>query len=139
MRSLLIGIGEYVKDPALNKITTTTATSTSSTHNCSSSHTNFTSNNETTSSCTQLSSQEQIDDESDSDFSLSSNAVVVNRATPQALAKAAYYLIIHPDVSESIGKQGRETILSYYTIERQMKQYEELYLYLHYNRDSLIY
>ena len=78
-----------------------------------------------------------LEKEEESAFSISSNAVVVNQATPHALAKAAYYLIRHPNISRSIGKQGRDTVLSYYTIQRQMKQYEELYLYLHYNRHIL--
>ena len=77
------------------------------------------------------------EEEEETAFSISSNAVVVNQATPHALAKAAYYLIRHPNISKSIGKQGRNTVLSYYTIQRQMKQYEELYLYLHYNRHIL--
>ena len=67
------------------------------------------------------------------DFTVSSNAIIVNRATPQALANAAFYLITHPDVSRSIGKAGRQTVLSYFTIDRQMKQYSELYQYLHHH------
>jgi len=67
------------------------------------------------------------------DFTISSNAIIVNRASPQALANAAFYLITHPDVSRSIGKAGRQTVLSYFTIERQMKQYSQLYQYIHHH------
>lgn len=130
---MMIGIGEYVKDPALNK-TIASSSSTQCSNNNLDSSTIIRERNET--NCTPIISQVHIDDD---DFSISSNAVIVNRATPQALAKATHYLIMHPDVCEAIGKQGRETIVSYYTIERQMKQYEDLYLYLHYNRDLLIY
>ena len=61
------------------------------------------------------------------DYAVSSNAVVVNRATPLALARAVHYLITHPAERRSIGRRGRETVLSYFTIKRQMQQYSELY------------
>ena len=72
------------------------------------------------------------------DFSISSNAIIVNRASPQALANAAFYLIIHPDVGQSIGKAGRQTVLSYFTIDRQMKQYSDLYQHLHLHHHQLL-
>ena len=62
------------------------------------------------------------------EYSVSSNAVVVNSATPLALAHAAHYLITHPAVRRSIGHRGRQTVLSYFTIQRQMQQYSDLYL-----------
>ena len=73
------------------------------------------------------------------DFSISSNAIIVNRASPQALANSAFYLITHPDVSRSIGKAGRQTVLSYFTIDRQMKQYSDLYQYLHHHHRHAIF
>ena len=71
------------------------------------------------------------------DFSITSNEIIVNRAAPQALANAAFYLITHPDVSRSIGKAGRQTVLSYFTIDRQMKQYSDLYQHLHHHLHQL--
>ena len=69
-------------------------------------------------------------DDSTAEYSVSSNAVVVNRATPLAIAHAAHYLIAHPAVRRSIGLKGRQTVLSYFTIQRQMEQYADLYAFL---------
>ncbi|KAJ1440182.1 hypothetical protein B484DRAFT_443608 [Ochromonadaceae sp. CCMP2298] len=60
-------------------------------------------------------------------FSLSSNAVLVNHATPTAIASAVNYLITHPDVRRDIGAQARSTVLERFHIQRQMHQYAELY------------
>jgi glycosyltransferase involved in cell wall biosynthesis len=60
-------------------------------------------------------------------FSLSYNAVVLNIATPDAIASAVFYLMNNRPLMGSMGKAGRETIKSYFTIERQMRQYTTLY------------
>mmetsp|Transcript_3561 Transcript_3561/g.5869 ORF Transcript_3561/g.5869 Transcript_3561/m.5869 type:complete len:169 (-) Transcript_3561:119-625(-) len=66
-------------------------------------------------------------DDSIPDYTLSSNAVIVNRATPMAIARAVYYLITHPTEREVIGKTGRQTVVSYFHLDRQMQQYAKLY------------
>ena len=60
-------------------------------------------------------------------FSLASNAVVVNIATPQAIAEAVDFLIRNCSARSAIAAGGRDTVLAYFTVERQMDQYSELY------------
>ena len=60
-------------------------------------------------------------------FSVAANAVVVNSAQPKAIAVAVHFLIEHPEVRLAIGRAARRTVESFYSVERQMRQYEELY------------
>jgi glycosyltransferase involved in cell wall biosynthesis len=69
-------------------------------------------------------------DERGQDFSVSENAVVVHRATPAALASAVLHLVLRPELRRSLGRAGRQTISEGFTVERQMRQYKELYLQL---------
>lgn len=64
-----------------------------------------------------------------SSFSVSPNAVLLNSATPTAIAEAAYYLIRNPEVRNRIGQAGRATVASLFTVEKQMEQYSRLYEY----------
>ncbi|CAK9251086.1 unnamed protein product [Sphagnum jensenii] len=61
-------------------------------------------------------------------FSVRTNAVVVNVATPIAIAEAVYYLMSHENVRRAIAEAGYITVVTYFNVERQMKQYEDLYL-----------
>lgn len=63
-------------------------------------------------------------------FSLSPNAVVVHSATPLALAQAVHFLVTHPEDRRRIGAAGRETVRSFFNVQRQMGQYAELYTQL---------
>ena len=60
-------------------------------------------------------------------FSVAANAVLVNTAQPAAIAAAALFLIEHPEVRLSLGRAARRTVESFYSVERQMRQYEDLY------------
>jgi glycosyltransferase involved in cell wall biosynthesis len=60
-------------------------------------------------------------------FSVSENAVVVNRATPEALAGAVHHLVFHPGVRSAVAAAGRRTVLQRFGVARQMTQYAELY------------
>jgi glycosyltransferase involved in cell wall biosynthesis len=73
---------------------------------------------------------QQQQDERGQDFSMSENAVVVHRATPAALASAVLHLVLRPELRRSLGRAGRQTISEGFTVERQMRQYKELYLQL---------
>ena len=63
----------------------------------------------------------------DSEFTVTSNAVLVNKATPQAIAKAVSHLIHNKNLRNQISHAGMETVQSYFTVSRQMKQYREFY------------
>ncbi|KAJ1410912.1 hypothetical protein B484DRAFT_455756, partial [Ochromonadaceae sp. CCMP2298] len=60
-------------------------------------------------------------------FSVSANAVIVNQATPQALAAATLHLLKFPSLRAEMGFNARETILRRFSVQRQMQQYDELY------------
>jgi len=65
------------------------------------------------------------------DFSVSTNAMVVHRATPVAIARATSFLIKHPERRKELAQRGRETVVAHFGVQRQMQQYAELYSYLH--------
>jgi glycosyltransferase involved in cell wall biosynthesis len=52
---------------------------------------------------------------------------VVNTATPQAIARAVHYLVKNPEMRLQIGQAGRRTIQQHFSVERQMRQYEQFY------------
>jgi len=60
-------------------------------------------------------------------FSVSSNAIVVNEATPHAMAAAVEALRDNPALRANLGRAGRETVLRFFTVDRQMQQYAALY------------
>ncbi len=60
-------------------------------------------------------------------YSVGANAVIVNTATPQAIAHAVLYLIAHPEGRRAIGEAGRETVRRHFTVDRQMRRYAALY------------
>lgn len=64
-------------------------------------------------------------------FTVASNAVLVNTATPEAVAEAVHYLILHPEVRKRLGVEGRRSVEKFFTVERQMEQYAKLYSDLH--------
>ena len=70
-------------------------------------------------------------DDSSGDFSVSKNAVVVHRATPMAVARATFHLILHPELRQAIGIAARETVVAHFGVQRQMQEYANLYTYLH--------
>ncbi len=104
------GIGEYVQDPSWPKNDN---------------------NNETlgAGSVGNSTSRRYVDPAGD--FSVSTNAMVVHRATPVAIARATSFLIMHPERRKELAQRGRETVVAHFGVQRQMKQYAELYSYLH--------
>lgn len=68
---------------------------------------------------------------SNATFTVTSNAVLVNIATPEAIADAVHYLILYPSERTRLGKEGRRSVEKFFTVERQMEQYSRLYTQLH--------
>jgi glycosyltransferase involved in cell wall biosynthesis len=64
-------------------------------------------------------------------FVVSENAVVLNRATPGAVASAVLHLAGDKALRRRIGKAGRQTVLRHFATARQMGNYEQLYTHLH--------
>jgi glycosyltransferase involved in cell wall biosynthesis len=60
-------------------------------------------------------------------YSISSNAMIVNEASPAAIASAVMALFHNRTLRHSIGDAGRDRVRSFFTVERQMAQYSELY------------
>jgi glycosyltransferase involved in cell wall biosynthesis len=69
----------------------------------------------------------QDEAEHDALFSVSENAVVVHRATPEAIAAAVHHLVLRPELRRALGQAGRQTVLTHFTVSRQMSQYAQLY------------
>ena len=99
------GVGEYVAQPAH------TDTDNESASQC---HWNTNMNSAASSQCGKP-------------FSVTDNAVVVNIASPHALALAVEALISNATLRLELGERGRRTVEKYFTVERQMNQYRELY------------
>ena len=100
------GIGEYVMEPALN---------------------NANRNSSDTRGGNDESRPSTPHEDLQKDSSVSDNAIVVDRATPIALAKATLHLIRRPILRDALGRRGRQTIVDHFTVQRQMAQYELLY------------
>ena len=62
------------------------------------------------------------------EYSISSNAIIVNVATPIAISDATLVLINNITLRNEIGKAGREKVEEYFTVSRQIDQYTELYI-----------
>jgi glycosyltransferase involved in cell wall biosynthesis len=60
-------------------------------------------------------------------FSVTRNAIVVNKALPEALAAAALLLVRNSTLRHELGKQGAETVRKHFSTQRQMREYESLY------------
>lgn len=60
-------------------------------------------------------------------YSISKNAIIVNYPTPAAVSSAVQALLTNETLRNSIAIEGYNTVISYFTVERQMKQYQELY------------
>jgi glycosyltransferase involved in cell wall biosynthesis len=78
-------------------------------------------------------------------FSESGNAVVVHVASPTAVAQAVRHLLQGTGTGtgkglgaegarRALGLQGRDTVLAYFGVQRQMQQYADLYTRLHKKR-----
>ena len=62
------------------------------------------------------------------DFVVTTNAVVVNKASPHAIANAVYHLIMNDTLRDELGQAGKKTVHSYFHVDRQMKQYRKFYV-----------
>lgn len=60
-------------------------------------------------------------------WSISDNAMIVNKADPKALAEAVYWLLTHPLEARNIGERARQSLIPQFLVNRQMSQYKELY------------
>lgn len=60
-------------------------------------------------------------------FEVSHNAVVVNNVSVEALVNAAMFLVRNPVLRRHLGRNSRTTVGNYFTVNRQMAQYEDLY------------
>ena len=60
-------------------------------------------------------------------FVVGTNALIVNYPTANALADAVLALIRQPGLRNRLSTKARETILSYFTLSRQIGQYTTLY------------
>ena len=60
-------------------------------------------------------------------YSISTNAMIVNIASPDAVADAVLTLLGNSALRKSLSDAGRRTVASYFTVDRQMKQYETFY------------
>ncbi len=65
---------------------------------------------------------------------MSPNAVIVNSATTTALTKAVLYLHAHPGIRHEIGRAGRDTVVKFFSLGRQIQSYSDLYKLLFYSR-----
>ena len=60
-------------------------------------------------------------------LTITSNALLVNTATPEALAQAVLFLLCNPSLGLQMGRAGRATVEGDFTIDQQMIKYSNLY------------
>ncbi len=51
----------------------------------------------------------------------------MNSAQPTALAEAVLYLMMNPHIAREIGRNARKSMEDFFTVYRQMAEYEALY------------
>ena len=123
------GIGEYVDNTTISMTATDTNISQQECNSTLDTTHNHHQNNKCLRNNSNTSSNNAVN--IDNEFTVTTNAVLVHTATPLALARAVYHLISQPEsVRMSLGQRGRNTIQSYFHIERQMSQYRAFYIQL---------
>jgi hypothetical protein len=60
-------------------------------------------------------------------FEILDNVVMVNSANPQVISEAILALAVNPPLARRLGETARRSLNPYFTVERQMQQYENLY------------
>ena len=74
----------------------------------------------------------EMDDEGtelqlDIGYVLAKNAVLLHIPSPSVIADAVMMLVSDKSLRHSIGQQGRKTVESYFSLDRQLRQYSDLY------------
>lgn len=68
-------------------------------------------------------------------WTITENALLLDTADPEICAEAVYReLLQNPRQAQHLGRQGRASVVQYFTPERQMLQYEQLYRAVHIQR-----
>jgi len=67
---------------------------------------------------------------------VAANAILLNKASPHAIADAIELLYTNDSLRMELGAKGRESVKSYFIVERQMIQYSKLYRDLKIKKDS---
>ena len=70
---------------------------------------------------------EQLGDATNAPFTIGPNAVLVNEASPKALADATLALAGDPALRSQLGISGFQSIRDHFTWQRQIQQCESLY------------
>jgi hypothetical protein len=60
-------------------------------------------------------------------FSIANNAILINKADPESITNAVETLIENPVLQRFVGCNARLTVENYFNVDRQMKQYSNLY------------
>ena len=56
------------------------------------------------------------------------NVVLLLDASPQVIARAVNHLVQDPLLRRSLGRAGRKTVEKYFSVDRQLREYSNLYL-----------
>ena len=56
------------------------------------------------------------------------NVVLLLDASPQVIARAVNHLVQDPLLRRSLGRAGRKTVEKYFSVDRQLREYTNLYL-----------
>jgi glycosyltransferase involved in cell wall biosynthesis len=65
--------------------------------------------------------------ESESEYEIAKNVILLNKASPKVIAAATEELIFNFDLRIRIGLAGRATVVKYFSLERQIKEYAHIY------------
>ena len=60
-------------------------------------------------------------------FVVAKNAILLEDASPASMAAAVAALVQDEGLRRSVGGAGRQTVERYFSVERQMRQYADLY------------
>ena len=61
-------------------------------------------------------------------YIIGKNAILLLEASPKTIALAATLLVRDAALRRSLGRAGRKTVQKYFSVERQLREYADLYL-----------
>ena len=64
---------------------------------------------------------------SESEYEIAKNVILLNKASPKVIAAATEELIFNFDLRIRIGLAGRATVVKYFSLEKQIKEYAHIY------------
>lgn len=75
----------------------------------------------------EMGTEESVVEQLDIGYIVAKNAVLLHIPSPTVLADAVMMLVNNTSLRMALGQQGRRTVEVYFSLDRQLRQYSDLY------------